>query len=471
MFALFFSTSNSGYKNFCRPFEFPMANRNQLFWALMAGTLTVLGYMGAGYVFERSQWTAIVLSFVAAFIGYVLFIRYIRIHRLLLLLLVSGLFRLIFLWSEPTLSDDFYRFVWDGRIIEAGYSPYAHTPNETPPDWIESIDPNHELLENMNSPDYYSVYPPLHQAVFYVAAKTSSDLKNALVVMRLLLILADMLLIVLVFRIASNLGRPDAALLYALNPLVIIEISGNLHFEGLVALPLVLAVWWLRKKPVIFSGALLGIAAAIKFTPFIFLPAMLREKSRMQAIKLATLSFLCFAFTGWWLLSAEEIIHLFKSVRLYFQSFEFNASVYFLFREAGQWLWGYNLVAITGILVPALGTAIILWISFAKRAEDEATLFQKMVFVGFVYLLFATTVHPWYLIPMLALAVPTGLIFPWVWSALILLSYSAYSSEDYSENLLLIAMQYMVVLAMVWLEIFHPQKIRKWISLLWGDRT
>jgi len=447
-----------------------MAHQKQILWAILAGAITILGYVGVGFVFDRSQWTAIVLVFVAAFIGYVLFIRYVRIDRLLLLLLVSGLFRLIFLWSEPTLSDDFYRFVWDGRVIEAGYSPYAYMPNDTPPAWIESADPNNELLENLNSPDYYSVYPPLHQAVFYLAAKTSSDLKSALVMMRLVLILADMLLIVLLFRIASNLGRPDAALLYALNPLVIIEISGNLHFEGLVALPLVLAVWWLHKKPVIFSGALLGIAAAIKFTPFIFLPAMLREKSRMQAVKLATLCFLCFGFMGWWLLSAEEIIHLFKSVRLYFQSFEFNASVYYLFREAGQWFLGYNPVAITGIVVPALGAAIMLWISFVKRAGDEAALFRKMVFVGFVYLLFATTVHPWYLIPLLALAVPTGLVFPWLWSALILLSYSAYSTTDYSENMLLISIQYGLAIATAWMEIFHPQKIRKWISLPGGDR-
>lgn len=447
-----------------------MVTKNQILWTLLASALTILSYIAIGYVFDRSEWGVLFLSFLASFVAYVVLIRFTRVYSLFQLILVAAIFRLVFLWSEPALTDDFYRFVWDGRIIEAGYSPYAYTPEEVPVDWSDHIDPDKELIENMNSPEYYSVYPPLHQAVFYLAVKTSKDLRTTLLMMRLVLILSDLLLVVLLYRIVSLWGRPDATMLYAFNPLVIIEISGNLHFEALVALPLVLAVWWLHKKPGMFSGLFLGIAAAIKFTPFIYLPTMLREKHWMRAVKLTTGSVLGFAFMGWWLLSAEEIIHMFHSVRLYFQSFEFNASVYYLFREVGQWIVGYNPVAITGFLVPALGTAIILWVSFFKRAEDEAGLFKKLVFVGFVYLLFATTVHPWYLIPLLALAVPTRLIFPWVWSAVVLLSYNAYSTPNYSENMLLLSIQYLVVIATGWLEIVHPEKIRKWISVLAGDR-
>jgi hypothetical protein len=64
--------------------------------------------------------------------------------------------------------------------------------------------------------------------------------------------------------------------------------------------------------------------------------------------------------------------------------------------------------------------------------------------ISFYYLL-STTVHPWYITTPLLLSVFTKYKFPIVWSLLVMLSYSAYGKEGFSENIWLVAIEYIVV--------------------------
>jgi hypothetical protein len=74
-------------------------------------------------------------------------------------------------------------------------------------------------------------------------------------------------------------------------------------------------------------------------------------------------------------------------------------------------------------------------------------LLVKMLFILTFYYLMATIVHPWYISVILALAVFTPYRFPMVWSAMLGLTYYAYSTMPYQENLWLVAVEYIVVLA------------------------
>src|SRR5512132_3887780 len=47
---------------------------------------------------------------------------------LLLVLLFAGIFRLSIVFAPPYLSDDIYRYVWDGRVQAAGINPYRYIP-------------------------------------------------------------------------------------------------------------------------------------------------------------------------------------------------------------------------------------------------------------------------------------------------------------------------------------------------------
>src|SRR5262245_45130871 len=47
---------------------------------------------------------------------------------LLLGLTFAALFRLSIIFSPPYLSDDIYRYIWDGRVQSAGINPYRYIP-------------------------------------------------------------------------------------------------------------------------------------------------------------------------------------------------------------------------------------------------------------------------------------------------------------------------------------------------------
>ncbi len=40
--------------------------------------------------------------------------------------------RVILLAAEPELSDDIFRYIWEGRVVEFGGNPYQHAPREHP---------------------------------------------------------------------------------------------------------------------------------------------------------------------------------------------------------------------------------------------------------------------------------------------------------------------------------------------------
>ena len=133
-------------------------------------------------------------------------------------------------------------------------------------------------------------------------------------------------------------------------------------------------------------------------------------------------------------------------------------------------LWlGYNPIAATGWLLPLTGMIVIFTLSFFGNKAGLQRSAGRMVVIGTVYLLFATTVHPWYLIPVIALSVISRFTFPIVWSLLIALSYSAYSNPGYTENGWLLSIEYAVVLTWFLLELVNPQLIDSWNRKIWGE--
>jgi alpha-1,6-mannosyltransferase len=74
------------------------------------------------------------------------------------------------------------------------------------------------------------------------------------------------------------------------------------------------------------------------------------------------------------------------------------------------------------------------------------------------YFLLATTVHPWYITSLVLLSVITSYRYPVVWSVLIILSYAAYRTVPYSENLWLVAVEYIVVFGCIGYELVRKAK-------------
>src|SRR5690554_2548814 len=152
-------------------------------------------------------------------------------------------------------------------------------------------------------------------------------------------------------------------------------------------------------------------------------------------------------------LSVDFIKNFTFTIGLWFQKFEFNASVYYLIRWIGFKIVGWNIIETVGKILPLVTFLCILVISFFRRNMNLKHLIQSMLFAVSIYLMLSTTVHPWYITTPLILSVFTNYKFPLVWSLMIFLSYSAYGKEGVNENLLLVAIEYITIISIALWEI------------------
>jgi uncharacterized membrane protein len=365
----------------------------------------------------------------------------------------------------PNLTDDYFRFIWDGLFLAEGYNPYLILPSDfiNGSQTVTGIDIT--LYEQLNSPNYYTVYPPTCQFIFGLSAKLfGGNILGNIIMMRIFILLAEFGSILLLYRLTKIFRlRPSLVFIYAFNPLVILELTGNLHFEAFMIFFLLLAIYLLAKERQIFSAISFAIAIDIKLLPLIFLPLLIRRlgvrKSLIYFVTVGTTVLLLFLP----FLSFQALSNFFSSLQLYFQVFEFNASIYYLVRWIGHQITGYNIIAISGVLLPIIALFIIITIVFRERILNWKSLFTSMSFCITIYFLFATTIHPWYLTSLVMLSVFTGYKYPQLWSLLVILTYWTYQTLPYSENLWFVAIEYFAVIGWLGYEIW-ANLIRKRVT-------
>lgn len=427
--------------------------------ALGVSSFAAYAYFAFGAVRENTVPLLVVYSLV--FAAYLLFIRLSKDSSLFAILFgCAVLFRAVFLFSEPNLSDDVYRFLWDGRLSAHGINPFAYTPAELMNGSLSlSYAPSPELFKLMNSPNYYTIYPPICQALFLLAGLIfPSNIFAGVVLIRLALFAAELRTMIVMGRILELEGKSTSLLfLYALNPLVILELTGNLHFEALMIMFLVESFWRWRTKRLYQAALFLGLAVATKLIPLILLPLFLRRLPFKQLVTFYSIVGSVTLVLLLPLLGTAFFNGISNSVSLYFQTFEFNASLYYIARAIGYWHIGWNMIAFNGKLMAALTFGfIMLYALLASRREKP--LEPNVLFVWFIYLLFALTIHPWYVTPVIAFAALSRFRFPIVWSYFAFLTYSGYHEGGYQESLVLIAVEYGAVFAYCIVELIRKPK-------------
>lgn len=354
-------------------------------------------------------------------------------------------FRLILLLATPALSDDFYRFLWDGRLWLAGENPFLHLPAFYAENNFQGIQGlNKELFQGLNSPHYFSVYPPVSQFVFALAAWVNPESNLAgIVTMRAIIILAELGSFWLMLQLLARFHLPARrVLLYALNPLVILELTGNLHFEALVIFFTLAAFYLLTRERVYASAVMLGLAVCSKLVPLLLLPFIFKRIGYQKGLIYCVITGLtCLVlFTSF--VSPELVEHFGSSLNLYFQKFEFNASVYYVLRELGFYFYGYNQIAKIGILLSGATLLLILGLAWREKGAAVKTLPYRFLQALTIYYLLATIVHPWYITTLVAMSIFTNSRYALVWSGLAVLSYAAYQTAAYQENPWLLLLEY-----------------------------
>ncbi len=192
---------------------------------------------------------------------------------------------------------------------------------------------------------------------------------------------------------------------------------------------------------------------ATKLLPLLVLPLLLRRLGLPKLVWFGLgLAVGLVALFGPFL-SLELVENIGRSLNLYFRNFEFNASFYYLARAGGEWLTGYNQIARIGPALALLTALGGLLLAATERQPIWATLPRALLLLLTLYFLLATTVHPWYLAPLVLLSTFTRARYALVWSGMIVLSYAAYRTSAYTENLWLVALEYAVVLVVLAMDV------------------
>ena len=279
--------------------------------------------------------------------------------------------------------------------------------------------------------------------------------------MRGVLFLAEVGTLLLLPRLFARWNLPPGrVLIYALNPLIILEITGNLHFEGLMVFFLALAFWLLARQRLYLAATAFAGAVIAKLLPVLFLPFLWRRLGTRRAWTFYLLAGGLVALSVLPLLSGVFLANFGDSLDLYFRKFEFNAGVYTLIRWIGYQVKGYNII---GSLGPALALCTVAGITILAFAEKRPALPdwpRACLWAICIYLLFTTTVHPWYVSLPVFLCAFTRYRFPVLWSGLIMLTYLQYAGGSFRELPWIMALEYSAVIGYAGWELRAGQRPR-----------
>jgi hypothetical protein len=192
---------------------------------------------------------------------------------LLLGLVFAALFRLSIVFFPPYLSDDIYRYIWDGRVQAAGINPYRYIPAEEPLAELrdEKIYPHINRRETVRT-----IYPPIAQATFLLVTRISESVTW----MKAAMIGFEAVTIWAIIQLLSSFGfARQRVLIYAWHPLAIWEFAGSGHADALAIAFIALALLARRKHSETLTGVLIACATCVKLFPVVLFPALYTRRS------------------------------------------------------------------------------------------------------------------------------------------------------------------------------------------------
>jgi len=197
--------------------------------------------------------------------------------------------RAFLIFEPPSLSTDVYRYVWDGKVVNAGVNPYTHIPDD--PSLAYLRDP--AIFDNITRRDYaVTIYPPVAEGFFALVTRITASLTA----MKLALTLAEAVAVLALLRLLKDLGRPRGLVFgYLLHPAPLWEIAGNGHVDALAMAFLYGAFAWGggAARPYV-SATLLTFGALAKPAAALGLPGVWRPLQIVLPLFVVALGLACY---------------------------------------------------------------------------------------------------------------------------------------------------------------------------------
>ncbi len=394
---------------------------------LLLGLLSVAGYVGlwalpGGPVHAPSVVSGYLIGFGGLFALYSLACYLVLRHgatlprapTLGLIAAVAVFGRGVLLLAPPTLSDDVYRYVWDGRVQAAGLSPYAYPPGAA--QVIALHPPGDPIWPRINRKDAITIYPPGAE-VFYAAVYRLGP--DSVAAMKAALVAVDLASCLVLGVLLSRLGLPvTRVLIYAWAPLPIVEFGGSGHVEALevlcTLLALLAAVSWIRWPGApgsrrgdllaLLAPACLAAAALVKLIPLLLLAAWARRLGWRRVVATVALFGLGYAA---FVLAHGGYISPFL-VRYLRDEFS-NAPLYAVFAFGVAPAVGIPDSLVRAALIGVFGLLVVL--VARQRDQGPYDFIGKCFLLVGAYLLLTTNAYQWYatwLLLFVPLLLPPG---------------------------------------------------------------
>jgi len=336
---------------------------------------------------------------------------------LIIILGSAVVFRVVLLPAPSALSDDVYRYQWDGRAQRARLNPYVVYPNSEGLDWLQN--PEHPEPPGEDIP---TIYPPLSELA-YRLIETVPGYKRASAIFDLAS--AGILLLLLAAR-KQPLHR---VLAYVWNPTVLVSFAMSGHFDSLAIVTFLAALFFLLSNRQALSMGALALSFLSKFFPVLLLPTFLK---RVRLAYAGIFVILVFAFYLPFLGAGS---HLLDGARSYARDWINNASLFHLLHFVAGSRVGAELTA---------GLIVLVAIGYlAKRQADP--LWSSLILTGGVLLL-SPTAYPWYFtwsIPFLCFYPNAAWLLMSVTSVLAYTPPITYGAgEPLKDSLLMLSLEY-----------------------------
>ncbi|MEZ4469226.1 MAG: glycosyltransferase 87 family protein [bacterium] len=372
--------------------------------------------------------------------------------RLAPLLAVAVGIRLLLLLLPPLLSEDVWRYVWDGAMQLAGQNPYALAPLDPALDALAADPTLAAVRAAIGHGHIPTIYPPMAQAFFAGAGL----LGPAPIWIRLGLVAADAGAIAALWALARRAGRPPQAVaLLAFAPPAVLEGAVGAHVDALGVACLALALGLLGRRRLL-AGVALGASVATKLLPLMAWPVLLRRGRGPLLAAVATVGLVALPY----LAAGPALV---QGLGAYGARWRANDGFFALLIEGFQRIWPPAGVAVelpawaarlartlvgpsggpdpleiwpdelafAAAKVVALGLFGLVWLLLAARAwrapDATSALATLLGPATGALLLLSPVVHPWYLLWVLPLVVhAAGRRWTWpflAWQATVFLAY------------------------------------------------
>ncbi len=350
--------------------------------------------------------------------------------------------RLLLLFSDPILENDYWRYLWDGRVLAHGINPYAYSPMSPA---LDHLDTAYRKLIGFKQ--YGTIYPPFSILVFALTHLIAGD---SLLALKITLTFFDFAtgLILIAWLRRSGLD-PRWSALYLLNPLALKEVANSGHLDSIAVFFSTLAAYllWLstrhKKQSALSLGAWVSLAVAIasKLYPVCFIPLFIKKDiNRVRG--LATLGAVLFVFYAPFVWVGTQMLN---GPTAFAKHWVFNASVYRVFQSLSEIALSaierFEILSpnsilhfleegrLAKIMVGAVFGGFVLYKTYRSKNSSDTLAIELTSILGFL-LIVSPVVNAWYVLWVLPFAV-LSMNNPWlIFSYLVIASYSWWHSIE-----------------------------------------